>query len=297
MKIFRGIFLSSLALAFLFLYSCGGNDAKIQELQQQNDSLALAAEEAEIRYTELSGYLSDISDCVDSVSMQENLVFLRADPETGRVFSRQEIRNRIENLGNLIERQRARIAALTDSLGVKRDSKEIQRLTQLVSYLNEQLAAKEHQLQQLQNELATSKRNIADLQATVTSAKAANEELKDENSTLDQMVVEKTNQLNQGYFIAKPKKELEKLGIVKGGNLFKKSKFDPGSLNVSECMPVDIRSFNDVSLDSKKKPVILSQVPASSYTIEENGKGKWKLYITDSMSFWSLSKILVIQLQ
>lgn len=220
------------------------------------------------------------------------------DKETGRVYSRGELRQRVADLGSLIDRQRQRIAALSDSLNSKSiNTKEVKRLTQLVKYLNEQLASKEAEMQRLQTELASSKRSIAELQTSVAAAQATNEKLTTENSALDQMVVEQNNQLNQGYFLAKPKKDLEKMGILSGGGFMKKAKFTPGAVSTSSCVPVDIRTFSQVELNSKKKPVMLSQAPAGSYTFEEVGKGKWRLVITDTMSFWSLSKIVVIQLQ
>lgn len=281
----------------VFLNSCSGNDAKIKELEAQIDSLSTSAKEANLRYNDLSSFINEVSECVDSVSTQADLVMM-GNPETGQKYSRAELRKRITDLGALIDRQRSRITSLVDSLNTKNiNTQEIQRLTQLVNYLNEQLAAKEAEMERIQFELANSKKSIAELQTSVASAKALNEQLSNENSTLDQMITDKTNQLNQGWFMAKTKKELEQKGILSGGNLLKKAKFTPGAVNTSDCLPVDIRTFTQVDLNSKKKPQLLSQAPASSYIFEEVSKGKWKLIITDTMSFWSLSKIVVIQLQ
>lgn len=280
------------------LNSCSGSSTDVQALTAERDSLAQAAQEANSRYDELTVFISDISECIDSVSMQENLALMSSDPETGRKYSRKEIRERIQSLGSLIDRQRQRITSLMDSLSANNlNVKEVERLTNLVSYLNQQLDAKEAQLQKLQGELANSKRSIAELQSSVAMATAANEQLTNENNSLDQLVVEKSQQLQQGWFMAKTKKDLQEMGILSGGNLLKKAKFVPGAVNTSDCAPVDITTFTEVSLNSKKKPVLLSQSPASSYMFEEITKGQWRLTITDTMAFWSLSKIVVIQLQ
>lgn len=299
MKIYKLFSFVSLVVLIPLAISCGGNEARMKQLEAQNDSLQNAVQNATDRYTELSGFLSDVSECVDSVATQENLIFLKTNPETGRPYTRNEIRERVIELGNLIDRQRARIAALTDSIGKKGDANtnEVKRLTQLVAYLNEQLAAKEAQMQTLQAELATSKRSIAQLQDSVSTAQAANEQLRGENETLDRLVEDQTNQLNQAYFLAKPKKELENMGILKKGGLLKKSKFNPGDVDISMCLPIDTRTFTEATLNSKKKPVLLTQAPASSYVFEEIGKGQWRFTITDTMGFWSLSKIVIIQLQ
>lgn len=297
MKHIKSIIFACLGVTSLLSVSCG-DGGKIKSLEAERDSLAMAANDANMRYDELSDLLGEISECVDSVSMQSEIALVTVDKETGRVYSRGELRQRVADLGSLIDRQRQRIAALSDSLNAKSiNTKEVKRLTQLVKYLNEQLASKEAEMQRLQTELASSKRSIAELQTSVAAAQATNEKLTTENSALDQMVVEQNNQLNQGYFLAKPKKDLEKMGILSGGGFMKKAKFTPGAVSTSSCVPVDIRTFSQVELNSKKKPVMLSQAPASSYTFEEVGKGKWRLVITDTMSFWSLSKIVVIQLQ
>lgn len=279
------------------LASCSENNSgQIKALEAERDSLAIAAKDAGARYDELTGYLNEISECIDSVSSQEKVALVDNDPETGRKLSRTEIRARIADLGNLIERQRNRITALTDSLGGKVSPAEIERLTQLVTYLNEQLAAKEAQMQQLQQELATSKRSIRELKTTVATQRAENEVLTNENTSLDQMVAERSDQLNQGWLLAKPKKDLEAMGVLSKGNLFKGGKFNPGAVSTADCVALDTRSFSELALKSKKKPVLLSQAPTSSYRIEEVTKGSWKLVITDTMAFWSLSKIVVIQL-
>lgn len=282
----------------LLLASSCGNDDQIRQLEAQRDSLEQANAAVTERFSEVSDYLNLISTAVDSVATQEGLLLLNNDPETGRQFSRNEIRERVAKLGELIDRQRAKIAELNDSLKSRANNVgEIARLTTLVSYLNEQLAQKEAQMQQLQTELASSKRSIQQLTSAVAATNAKNEKLAADVSSLDNMVVERTNELNKGYLLAKNKKDLEQLGILSGGGLLKKAKFDPGSVNVSNCTPVDIRSFNEVTLTSKKKPNILSQIPSSSYTLEEIDKGKWRLTITDTMAFWSLSKIIVIELR
>ncbi len=289
--------ISCIAAMLISLGACNkADESRIKTLEAERDSLAGMYHNVSTRYDELSSYLNEVSECIDSVTEQEKLLFVDKDPETGRRYSRVEIKKRIKEMGDLIERQRTRIAAITDSLNGK-SSVEVERLSQLVVYLNEQLATKELQLQKLQNELDASRKDITELKSTITSVQANNDMLQSENALLDQMVAEKTTQLHQGWLLAKTKKELSDMGILTGGNIIKKAKFDPGAIRTSDCVALDTRTFTEVSLNSKKKPVLLSQAPTSSYVFEDIGGGKWKLIITDTMSFWSLSKFIVIQLQ
>lgn len=92
------IYLAYVCISCFLAVSCSGNGEKIQALEAQRDSLALAANDANLRYNELSGLLGEISDCVDSVSMQSEIAFATIDTETGRVYSRLELRKRVANL-------------------------------------------------------------------------------------------------------------------------------------------------------------------------------------------------------
>ncbi len=280
------------------MISCGGVDkSEYDRLLAERDSIAAAADKSGAEAAELQAYLGDIATCVDSISSQERMLTLKVDPETGRAYSRREIVDRIRTFADIISRQRARIAALTDSLNNAHGaaaSEKVERLTKMVAFLNAQLAAKEAEMQQLQQELATSKRSIADLTRNVASLNETNSTLTQENETLDRTVAEQTERMNEGYFMAKSKKELEQMGILKGGFL-KKATFNAGNVNTSMCQKVDIRHFNDVTLNTKK-PKLLSQAPANSYTFEKIDKEHYRLVILDTMAFWSLSNVVIIQL-
>ena len=269
----------------------------MKALKAERDSLAKVANDATQKYNYLTSYLDDVTSSIDSIVAQEEIAMNIKDPETGRAYSRKEMQERLQSLGDLIERQRMRIAALTDSMNNNANPAEFARLSQLVTFLNQQLNEKEAQLQTLQSELASSRRSIAELTSAVNTANQANDRLTAENQNLDQMLTEKTDQINQAWLLTKTKKELETMGVLSKGNLVKKSKFDPGQVKTSDCVPIDIRHFTEVTLNSKKKPTLLSQAPASSYTITEASSGKWVFAITDTHAFWSLSKIIVIELQ
>lgn len=290
--------LYALAIALaVVVTSCGVDRAEYDRLAAERDSIAGVAANTNAELAELNGYLGDVASCVDSISTQEKMLLVNVDPETGRTLNRHEIRDRILQFAQIISRQRSRIAELTDSLNSKKangSAEQVKRLTEMITYLNAQLEAKEAQMNTLRNELANSKRSISELTQNVASLNESNAMLTSENETLDRTVAEQTERLNEGYFMAKPKKELEQMGILKDGFL-KKGKFDAGNVRISDCQKVDIRHFNEVNLNSKK-PKLLSQAPAGSYTFEKVGDNKYRLVILDTAAFWSLSNIVIIQL-
>lgn len=296
MTSFRKLFVSFLAA--VVLTGCG-KDATVEKseydaLLAERDSIAAAADREHASLTDLSGFLTQVAMCVDSISTQEGLLTVNRDPETGRKFSRREIITRINQFSDLIKRQRAQIAILTDSLGHTGAPANVAKLTEMIEYLNGQLEAKERQISQLRAEVASNRRSIESLNATVSDLNQTKAMLESENSTLDRTVAEQTNLMNEAYFLAAPKKELQEMGLLKGGFL-KKSSFDASNVNLSKCKKIDQRTFTEVTLESKK-PKLLTQAPAGSYTFEDDGDGRKRFIILDTTAFWSLSNVVIIQL-
>lgn len=291
---------ATIFMAFLLLNSCGSgvDKEKYDRLVAERDSIANVASANGAELDGLNAYLSDIAGCIDSISYHEQNLFAKVDPETGRSLTRNEIKERVKSFGEIIARQRQRLAMLGDSLNSSTqkniNSEEIERLTSMIAFLNSQLQAKETELGKLRSELATSKRSVAELTENVTSLKATTENLSRENESLDRTVAAQTEKINEGYLLIRTKKELEEMGVLKGGFL-KKTKFDAGNVDVASAQKVDTRHFNEVNLPSGK-PKLLSQAPAGSYTFEKIDKKNSKFIIIDTAAFWSLSKIVIIQL-
>lgn len=275
--------------------SCGMSKSEQEHLTSERDSLAQVAATIQEELDGLKSYVDEVSECVDSISQSEGVLMINRDPESGRPYTRHELRERVKNFARLVERQRNRIAILTDSLrrgGT--DRSQMKKLMAMVDYLNEQLEAKEAQLNKLRDELAISNRNIAQLSEDLTIVKNNNLELSEENAALNQTVSKQAERINEAYFLAADKERLEKLGLLKGGFL-KKSQFIAGNVNLNSCEKIDIRDFGGVVINSKK-PKLLTQAPAGSYTFEMVEKGKMRFVVLDREAFWSLSNVAIIQL-
>ena len=275
--------------------SCGMSNADQKRLSAERDSLAQLATTTLKELDGLKAYVDEVSECVDSISQSEGVLMINRDPESGRPYTRHELRERVKNFANIIERQRNRITLLTDSLRRRgTDHDQMKKIMAMVDYLNEQLEAKEAQLVKLRNELAISNRNIAQLNEDLTLVKNNNAELSEENAELNQTVAKQADRINEAYFLAADKKRLEDMGLLRGGFL-KKSQFVPGNVNLNSCEKIDIRHFGGTIINSKK-PKLLTQAPAGSYTFEKVETGKMRFVILDREAFWSLSNVAIIQL-
>lgn len=291
---FFSLFVGLLVIVGSFLLVSCDNTEKVTKAEY--DKLLQQKDSTETELQTLSGYLGQISECVDSVAIQEGLLLNVVNVETGQPYTKKEIRERVREFGEIIERQKTKIQELSQQLETaKGNSAEIARLSSMITFLNQQLEAKESQIAQLENELATSKKSIAELTSNVEALATSNQELTTQNHQLDQIVADQTEQMNEGYFLAADKKKLESMGLMKGGFL-KKSKFQAENINLSECIKVDIRKFNEVKLKSKKTPELMTQAPSGSYGFEKAGDGEYLFVIKDTRAFWSLSNVVVIKL-
>ena len=61
-------------------------------------------------------------------------------------------------------------------------------------------------------------------------------------------------------------------------------------------LKADMRFLKQLTIVGKE-PQILTNVVSTSYTLTENGRDSYILKIIDSISFWSVSKYLIIQIK
>lgn len=278
-------------LAFL-LHSCSGNLR--QEYNTRIDSLQSVINERTSQYDELTSYLDLVASGLDSINSMENIIYLGKDEVTGKKLTRKEIRQRIDDLKELVIRQRTRIEELSDSLSFITD-KKVAALQTIIANLNAQLEEKENTILQLRGELTNSKQMISGLQANVSKLNQEKGAL-EEHVSMQEAALEKQDEIiNEGYYIVGTRKELKAAGVI-STNLLQKSKVNLETADLSKLQKIDIRTFSNEMKINAKKAVILSHMPEASYSmVQENGQVI--LYIKDAALFWSLSKILVIQIK
>lgn len=291
------IFLCFVCLSCGIIPGCGKKEdtAAIEKLQSERDSLLQVSNLQNQKIENMNTYFTEISDCIDSISEQEQILLVSVNPETNRKYSSAEMRQRLKLLSEILTRQRERIKSLTDSLYHTNDSSGYKRISKMVDYLSQQLDIKEHRINSLLAEINTKNKDIAQLTSNINALKSEVSEVNKKNEILSTAVVSQTKMLNEAYVLIGDKKKLQEIGILTKGNLLKKSKFNPDNVNLGYCETVDISKERNIHLNSKK-PKILSPVPSGSYKIVENQDGGKTLEINDPKTFWSLSNILVIQL-
>lgn len=273
-----------IAIGFASFVSCNNN--KNAQTADGSDSTAVVSEALEDQeVAEMSAFINSVASCLDSIQVQENMIFNHPEGTTDK----QHMLTQLRSFKELLARKQQQIDALTakNKAQEKSSKQTIANLQKMVEYLNAQLAEKTARIAELEELVQTKDVKIDELRYNV-------KELTNESDYLKEQNYQQDKELNTRYYCVGSKKELSEKGLLKGGFL-KKKKVNNAAIDKSLFKAVDVRSFKTLKLQSKK-PKVVSGNPQGSYTIEKNGDGTSTLTIVDAEKFWNASAFLIIEL-
>lgn len=261
---------------------------------QERDSIMQENKAKTQQLDELNGVLATIATGLDSIAIQENILFTNKGRD-GVMLNRQQIAANLKGMADILARQRAKIKILQDSLANKKSSQGVERLQKVVEFLNQQLAEKDQVIQSLRADLNNSKKDITQLRSSLSamSTKASNAEQK--TKVLTKALSKQEEAINECYVKIGTKKQLLSAGLLKGGFLRKK-KVNYEDVDKSKFNAVDIRKFREIQLHSSNPKILTPQPSNRSFHFDESGDGNCTLVITNPTLFWSVSNFLIIQL-
>lgn len=267
--------------------SCGYNE-RIAQLQSQCDSIAMINTQQADELNEFATYISDIALSLDSIATQEVVLLSKRDRE-GYFLSKRQIKENMQLLKELLERQRARIDSMADSLAAYGDrTAELQRI---VLFLSEQLREKEVELARLQGVVVQQRKEIKRLESEAVELKVNIDTLKRTVELQEEIMEVQDQVIHETYLRIGNKKELKKAGILKT-NFWGETALN-GDVDLSQFVKVDIREFTEIEIEAKSVS-ILTPVPPTSYRLTKT-KNSIKIEILSPTEFWSLSNYLIIQ--
>ena len=275
----KKVFLLSLFSITLF-FSCN-------KQSEPTDEAVEGASEAEVlqedEINKMSSLISEVSSCLDSIQIQEKMIF---DNKEG-VTDKEKMLLQLRSFKELLARKQARIDALTaENASLSSSSKKtIQDLQKMVDFINSQLVEKEKQIASLEDLVQRKDAKIDELRYGINELSKESEYLKEQNYQQDR-------ELNAVYYIVGTKKELKEMGLLKSNAFSKKVLQENIDKNVFK--KADKRGLTTIPIDNKKATVLTNN-PKSSYTITTGEDGTAVLEITDSEKFWSISPYLIIQ--
>lgn len=274
-------------LPVLLLTACeqepkGPTQAEYYALMAERDSLAG-------HMTELQDIIGGVTTSLDSIDTQEGLLFVKN--EDGTRATKKQIMARIQSYKELLERQREQLAEMEKKQ--KSDKKGIRELNTIIGRLRQEIYDKEQKIAELERDLSTSRKNIEELQTIVVQTKEIASTTAEERDALQEIATAQDEIINQGFFMVGTKRELKDMGVVKG--VFR-SKADYANLDDSKFTRIDIREFTEMSINGRSAKLI-TEKPADSYVLTDNGNGTCTLKITNPTSFWQSSQFLIIQVK
>ena len=231
-------------------------------------------EEAE----QMSLMLQSVALSLDSIQEQEFLLNQFDDSTPKEVILAQ-----LETYKEMLDRKKVEIDNLTaDSIS---DKGAIADLKRVMEFLSLQLEEKSANIAKFEEAVKKREAKIAELRGAVDVLTVESDNLKAKND-------EQEKRLNQVFYIVGTKNELKNLGLLSGSALSKK-RANYSNINNSQFHEVDARSFSTLVIDSKS-PKLLTEKPASSYTMTKNNDGTTTLKITNSEEFWETSPYLIV---
>ncbi|MBO7068160.1 MAG: hypothetical protein J6W52_05720 [Bacteroidaceae bacterium] len=271
------LFLSLLSITLF--YSCNKQSQPAEQTADVSAPETEVLQEEEI--SKISSFISEVSSCLDSIQIQEKMIF---DNKEG-VTDKAKILLQLRTFKDLLARKQARINALTaENSSLSSSKKTIQDLQKMVDFINAQLVEKEKQIESLETLVQKKDAKIDELRYGLHELSKESEYLKEQNYQQDR-------ELNAVYYVVGTKKELKAMGLLKSS--FSKKVLQE-NINKDSFKKADKRGLKTIPVASKKASVLTNN-PKSSYTITAKEDGTWVLEITDSEKFWSVSPYLIIQ--
>ncbi len=291
MKIFKAFVTLFILLSAI---SCKNEKVDMSSYMQERDSIMQENKAKTQQLDELNGVLATIATGLDSIAIQENILFTNKGRD-GVMLNRQQIAANLKGMADILARQRAKIKMLQDSLANKKSSEGVERLQKVVEFLNQQLAEKDQVIQSLRADLNNSKKDITQLRASLSDMRTRATNAEKKTQVLTTALSKQDEVINECYVKIGTKKQLSAAGLLKGGFLQKK-KVNYEDVNKSKFNAVDIRKFREITLKSSNPKILTPQPSNRSFHFEESGDGNCTLVITNPTLFWSVSNFLIIQL-
>lgn len=275
-------------VAPLAFSSC--NQAEIDRLQAQNDSLRSAVTTGGIKLDDYFAAFNSIQENLNMIKEKEQIISLKTGNGEVDKASADQINEDITSIYELMLKNKQTIKDLNTKLqqnGLKNKemAKTIQLLTDQITSKDKEVSDLKTKLERLNIDLANVEKKAAELDSTLKEAQNVNEELTEVNNAQDAA-------LNTVYYVVGTKKELISHNVVNKDGLFKGLKIGD-SFDKNYFTQVDLRNINSINI-GKKNVKLLSTHPNSSFKLVERGKIVEKLEITDPAAFWERSKFLVI---
>ena len=276
---------------------CTQQKEEIARLKATNDSLISVSTVKDSMVADFVNAFNDIQSNLDSIKMKEKIITNTANGSSEvKARSKDQINSDINQIYKLQQDNRAMVASLRSKL--KKAGIHTAELEKMIESLNQQIEEKDVQIAQLKDDLAKVNIQVTDLTAKVGDLNANVENLNTVTAQKQKVIEDKTNELNTAYYVVGTTSFLKEKKIVtkEGGfiGLGRKKTLAP-DVDKSALTKVDITQLKAIPI-MKSKVSILTSHPRNSYRLTGKNMSD-SLVITNQKDFWSLSKVLVLNVK
>ena len=276
------------AMCLLVLASCknNGNTQQTADLNQRIDSLNRVNVQKDNEISDMLETLNTIEEGFRAINEAQGRVTVERRGEGADAA--QRIRENMQFINETMSQNKELINKLR--LRLRDSNTASDQLRKTLENLTAQLEAKESELAVLREELEAKDIHIAELDEQVTQLNEDVTQLKDDKVRKEETISQQDKELNTAWYVFGTKRELKEQKILQSGEVLQ------GNFNKDYFTKIDIRVDKEIRLMSRDAK-LLTNHPASSYTLERDANKQYVLRITNPQQFWSTSKYLVVQVK
>ena len=259
----------------------------VLDMADQRDSLAGVVDAKDSLISLVFEDIHAIAGNLAEIKMRENLITGPEDADGGTRPIRQ-INSDIAAIDRLLQENRAKIASLQQAAGQLRKANiRVGALEKIIGDMEDQLAKKTVEVEDLRRELTERDRQVAELEEQVAEGTAATAKLGQENALLE-------NRLNTVYYIVGTEKELLDAQIINKEGFIGRTLTANRNGAIGSFVQADARLLDEIPIGGKKATVVTTHPRDSYELLVWPDKRVEKLLILDPDRFWESSKILII---
>ena len=282
MKQSLSLTLSALVVALLMLTACGKNSKQEEERQKELTEL----QTLRTQVAEQDSLINLVIQNFAQIQQLEGMITLDGNSEVPQ-SQRGKIEDNLRLINEKLESNRQTIDLLNKKLA--QSGNKNSSLQRTVGTLQEQLNAKNAEILDLTEELKRKNYAIGVLDSMVTDL-SNNVENLSKTSAAQQAELERQDAaLNTVRYCIGTSRDLKDMNIIRNGEVVTEG------YQSDYFTQIDLRKVTSIPL-YEKRAELKTKHPQSSYKLVKGEDKMLTLEITNPKEFWSLSKILVIQI-
>ena len=282
MKQSLSLTLSALVVVLLMLTACGKNSKQEEERQKELTEL----QSLRTQVAEQDSLINMVIQNFAQIQQLEGMISLDSNSEVPQ-SQRAKIEDNLRLINEKLESNRQTIDLLNKKLA--QSGNKNSSLQRTIGTLQEQLNAKNAEILDLTEELKRKNYAIGVLDSMVTGLSNNVENLSKTTAAQQAELDRQDAALNTVRYCIGTSRDLKDMNIIRNGEVVTEG------YQSDYFTQIDLRKVTSIPL-YEKRAELKTKHPGSSYKLVKGEDKMLTLEITNPKEFWSLSKILVIQI-